>query len=174
MKSALHRLPSLLLAAALLGLAGPANAQEKSVRPDINKDFQDPDLAKFLGIFEGESREQVTHRKEIIAACKPRPGMAVADVGAGTGLFTRLLAQEVGSEGRVYAVDIARKFLDHIEKTSREVGLKNVVGILSTQDSVKLPPGSVDLVFICDTYHHFEFPFKTMRSISGNLFRRGY
>jgi ubiquinone/menaquinone biosynthesis C-methylase UbiE len=91
--------------------------------------------------------------------------MVVADVGAGTGLFTRLLAKAVGPDGQVYAVDIAPKFLEHIQKTSRDAGLKNVTPVLCSQDSVDLPSASADLVFVCDTYHHFEFPQRTLASI---------
>ncbi len=142
-----------------------APAQEKSVRPGINKPFENPDIKEFLGKFEGESREIYAQRKAILAACKLKPGMAVADVGAGTGLYTRLFAKEVGPRGKLYAVDIAPKFIAHIEETSKEQGLTNVVGVLCTEDSSRLPPRSVDLAFICDTYHHFEFPFKTLRSL---------
>ena len=144
-------------------------AQEKSVRPGINKPFENPDVKDFIGKFEGESREIFTQRKEIVALCKIKPGMAVVDIGAGTGLFTRLFAKEVGPTDKVYAVDIARKFVEHIEKTSKEAGIKNVAGVVCTAFSVKLPPNSVDLVFICDTYHHFEFPFRTMASIHDAL-----
>jgi Methylase involved in ubiquinone/menaquinone biosynthesis len=91
--------------------------------------------------------------------------MTVADVGAGTGLFTRMFAKMVGSQGKVYAVDIAPKFIEHIEKTCKENGIKNVVGQVCSPTSVDLPPNSIDLAFICDTYHHFEFPHKTMTSI---------
>src|SRR5947209_3814252 len=48
---------------------------------------------------------------------------------------------------------------------AQDKGLQNIVGVVCTADSVKLPPGSVDLVFICDTYHHFEYPRRTMASI---------
>ena len=142
-----------------------AGAQEKSVRPGINKPFENPDVKDYLGKFEGESREIFTQRKEILAACKLKPGMLVADVGAGTGLFTRLFAKEVGPKGKIYAVDIAPKFLEHIEKTCKEADIKNVIGVVCTPDHVKLAPKSVDLIFICDTYHHFEFPSRTMTSI---------
>ncbi len=165
----MRRLPTWLLrtgvAFALLSAVVQATAQEKSVRPGINKPFENPDVREYQGKFEVESREIYAQRKEIVAACKLKPGMAVADVGAGTGLFTRLFAQEVGLQGKVYAVDIAAKFIEHIEKTCRELGLKNVVGIVCTESATKLPPASVDLVFACDTYHHFEFPYKTMASI---------
>jgi ubiquinone/menaquinone biosynthesis C-methylase UbiE len=148
---------------------GPWNlwsfGQEKSVRPGINKPFENPDVKEFVGKFEVESREIYARRKEILEACKVKPGMVVADVGAGTGLFTRLFARAVGPEGRVYAVDIAPKFIAYIEKTCKEAGLKNVTGVVCKPDSVDLPEGSVDLVFICDTYHHFEYPYRTMASI---------
>ena len=66
-------------------------------------------------------------------------------------------------------MDIAPKFIEHIERTCKESGRTNVVGIVCTPTSAKLPPGSVDLVFVCDTYHHFEFPFKTLASLHETL-----
>ena len=143
----------------------PILAQEKSVRPGINDRFKNPDVKEFLGKFEVESRELYAQRREIVAACRLKPGMAVADVGAGTGLFTRLFAQEVGPAGLVYAVEIAPRFLEHIKQTSAAEGLKNVKTVLGSQTSTELPTESIDLAFICDTYHHFEFPFRTMLSI---------
>jgi ubiquinone/menaquinone biosynthesis C-methylase UbiE len=91
--------------------------------------------------------------------------MSVADVGAGTGLFTRAFAKAVGTKGSVTAVDISKTFLDHIAKTSREEGMTQVVTLEASTESSNLPADSVDLVFICDTYHHFEFPIKTMQSV---------
>ncbi|MFM7148934.1 MAG: DUF1549 domain-containing protein, partial [Gemmataceae bacterium] len=140
-------------------------AQEKSVKPGINDSFKNPDVDKYKKTFEGESREISTSRKAILEACQIKPGMAIADVGAGTGLFTRLFAEEVGPKGKVYAVDIAKNFLQHIEKTARDAKLSNIQTILCNERSSELPPASVDLVFICDTYHHFEFPLRTMSSI---------
>jgi predicted methyltransferase len=156
-----------LLVAIIFALTvGPwSYGQEKSVKPGINKPFENPDVKEFVGKFEVESREIYAKRKEIVEACKLKPDMAVADMGAGTGLFTRLFADAIGPEGKVYAVDIAPKFIEHIEKTCKEAGLKNVQGVVCKPDSVELPEGSVDLVFICDTYHHFEFPHRTMTSI---------
>lgn len=151
----------------------PTIAQEKSVKPGINKPFENPDLKDFLPKFEGESREIAAHAKEIVAACKIKPGMAVADVGAGTGLFTRGFSVEVGGNGRVFAVDIATNFLRHIEKTCEDAKIKNVETILCDQFSTKLPKNSVDFAFICDTYHHFEFPQRTLQSIHDALRPKG-
>lgn len=166
-----HALKHLLLAAFLLPCAfsDVSVAQEKSVRPGINDSFQDPDVDKFVKRFEIESREVFALRNEVVAACELEPGQTVADIGAGTGLFTRLFADAVGEEGRVVAVDIAQNFLDHIAETSREAGLKNVETVLCTADSTELPAESVDVAFICDTYHHFEYPLKTIASLRAAL-----
>jgi predicted methyltransferase len=145
----------------------PLAAQEKSVRPGINDPFKDPNLKleEWISRFERESRETFDKRNEIVAACKLKPGMAVADVGAGTGLYTRLFAAEVGATGTVYAVEIAQKFLDHIAATSKQRGFTNVKTVLGTDLSAELPKGVVDVVFVCDTYHHFEFPERMLQSL---------
>ena len=154
-----------LVAGVLVTGGALAVGQEASVNPGINDSYKDPDPGEAVQRFETESREVYAHRERIVAAAKVRPGMAVADVGAGRGLFTRLFAKAVGEEGKVYAVDIAERFLRHIEKTAEAEGLTNVETVRAAADSVELPVESVDLAFVCDTYHHFEFPLKTMASI---------
>jgi ubiquinone/menaquinone biosynthesis C-methylase UbiE len=144
-------------------------AQEKSVRPGINDTFRDPNVKEFVERFEIESREVFAKRKEIVETLKIKEGSTVADIGSGTGLFTRLFSDAVGPEGHVIAVDIAQNFLDHIAKTARESNRKNIQTLLCTADSTNLMEDSIDVAFICDTYHHFEFPLKTMRSLHAAL-----
>lgn len=141
------------------------SAQEKSVKPGINKTFQNPNPKDFIEKFEVESREVFAKRNEIVDYCEIKPGQTLADIGAGTGLFSRIFSGKVGPEGKVIAVDIAQNFLDHIQKTSTELGQKNVQTILCTQDSTGLSENSIDVAFICDVYHHFEFPQKTLKSL---------
>jgi predicted methyltransferase len=143
--------------------------QEKSVNPGINKKFENPNVEEFVNTFEKNGREIYDFRKEIVEACKLKPGMAVADIGAGTGLLTRTFSPAVGDKGKVYAVDIAQNFLNHIKKTCDDKGIKNVSYVRCTATSVELPANSIDVAFICDTYHHFEFPFKTMATIHNAL-----
>ena len=153
----------------LLTIATSSLAQDKSLRPGINDSFRSPDVSQFQQRFETESREVFKNRHEIVAAARIKPGMTVADVGAGTGLFTRLFAESVGPEGRVIAVDISKTFLEHIERSSIEAGFKNVETQLATMDSTGLQADTIDLAFICDTYHHFEFPLKTIGTIQKAL-----
>ncbi|MCA8955497.1 MAG: methyltransferase domain-containing protein [Planctomycetes bacterium] len=140
---------------------------EESVRPGINKDFLAPevDLAKFTQRFEGESREVFVHRHRIVAALDLKPGARVADVGAGTGAFLQPFAKAVGAEGRVYAVDIAPDFVANLKHRAEQSGLHQVEAVQCTAKSAQLPAASVDVAFVCDTYHHFEYPRNTLHSL---------
>lgn len=144
-----------------------AAANEKSVKPGINAGFVDPNLnvAEWLGRFEIESREVFSERAAVLKACGIKPGVHVADIGAGTGFYTRLFAGAVGNEGRVDAVDISPQFIEHIKRKSLEEKVGNITAALCSERSVKLPADSVDLAFVCDTYHHFEYPHSTLASI---------
>jgi len=148
-----------------LSLLSTSLAQDTSVKPGINDSFRDPNVSDFTERFEIESREVFALRDEIVKKCDIQPGSTVADIGAGTGLFTRLFSKAVGDQGRVIAVDISPNFLEHIRTTARELHLKNIETLLCKDDSTELPPNSIDTAFICDTYHHFEYPHKTMTSL---------
>ena len=80
-----------------------------------------------------------------------------------------MFSREVGPKGQVLAVDIAKEFLEHIEKTSKDLGMVNIKTILGADASPRLPEGSADLVFICDTYHHFEYPKTMLKDIRSAL-----
>ncbi len=141
--------------------------QLESVKPGINDSFTDPelDVSKFVKRFEGESREIFAHRAKIARAVGLQKGQAVADIGAGTGLFVEMFAKDVGTGGKVYAVDIAEKFVAHIDERAKRHHLSHVEGVLCTDRDAKLPEASVDAIFVCDTYHHFEYPAATLASL---------
>ena len=145
--------------------------EEVSVKPGVNKKFVDPnlDVDAFVKRFEIESREIYVNRERILAACEIKKGDTVADVGAGTGLFTRMFSQDVGHDGWVYAVDIAPRFIEHINTEAARNKLTNITGVLCSENSINLPPQSCDVVFICDVYHHFEYPKSSLASIKRAL-----
>lgn len=133
----------------------------------INDKFKDSNLNvdEWLDRFEVESREVYAARDVVLKACAIKPGERIADVGAGTGFYSRLFAKRTGWDGWVYSVDIAPNFLQHIAKRATADGIENLTTVLGTDVSIRLPPESVDLVFICDTYHHFESPQQSLASI---------
>ncbi len=131
----------------------------------LNRAFENPDVDRYRDRFESESREVYLLREQLVEASAVRPGLDVADVGAGTGFFTVMFAQRIGEKGTTYAVDIAPAFLESIDQRAQDEDLTNIRTVLCDQSSTKLEPASVDLVFICDTYHHFENPEQSMASI---------
>ena len=155
--------------------SSPPPAPPQSVKPGINKDFLDPalDPQKFVERFETESREIFTERAAIASMVGLQPGQSMADIGAGTGLFTLPFAEAVGPKGRVYAVDIAPAFVERIEQLAAERGVRNVEGVVCAEDDARLPKDSIDVAFVCDTYHHFEYPAQTLASIHRALRKGG-
>jgi predicted methyltransferase len=145
-------------------------AQDQSIAPGINQPFvAKPDYNAWSESFEREGREVYDKRNEIVAASAVKPGMTVADIGAGTGLFTRMFAREVGAGGKVYAVDITQTFIDSLLKKLRGEGVANVEGFVNTPRDVPLPTASVDVAFASDTYHHFEYPQEMLAAIRAAL-----
>ena len=149
--------------------------QEASVRPGINESYLDPELKvdDFLKRFEVESREVFQQRNKVVQAIGIHKGMNIADIGAGTGLYTRLFAEATGPQGWVHAVEISTPFLKHIVERARQEKHENISAVLCPEDSVSLPPDSIDLAFICDVYHHFEYPRRTMQSLQRALKKGG-
>jgi ubiquinone/menaquinone biosynthesis C-methylase UbiE len=162
-------IPLLLAAAAtlLVGKENPPATPETSVRPGINESYLDPNLKvdDFLKRFEVESREVFHERETVVKALNIRKGMTIADIGAGTGLYSRLFAEATGPDGWVHAVDISAPLLQHIVERAKQENHRNISAILCPDNSVSLPPDSVDIAFICDVYHHFEYPATTLKSL---------
>jgi SAM-dependent methyltransferase len=156
----------LLFAGAFLtGVPQQASQDATAVQPGINDFWKGSDIDPLIDRLETESREIYRQRQNLAALVGPLRGTAVADVGAGSGFMVEEFARLVGSEGKVYAVDINPSMLDAIVQKAEQEGLSNIEKILCPEDSVNLPPRSVDLVFICDTYHHLPYPKATMASI---------
>ena len=139
----------------------------ENIPSGINDSFLDPNMnvEQFIKRFEVESREVFACRAQILEAIQLKPGMAVADVGSGTGLYLRPLSRSVGDEGKVYAIDIAPKFVKHLRDRANEEKLGNVDVVLCSDRDVNLKGNSIDRAFLCDVYHHFEYPEGSLKSI---------
>jgi ubiquinone/menaquinone biosynthesis C-methylase UbiE len=143
--------------------------------PEVNKPFVDPQLKvdEWVTKFEVESREVYKFRKKIVAAVGIKKGDAVADIGAGTGLFTFLFSKAVGNKGQVFAVDISKNFLAHLEQKATAEKRTNIKTVEGGPESPNLEPASVDRIFICDTYHHFEKPMPMLKAMLAALKPKG-
>jgi ubiquinone/menaquinone biosynthesis C-methylase UbiE len=167
----MRRAATWLVLALLLGACArqPARIEAPTAvaAPELNARFLDPslDVGRMVEIFEGESREIAARREAIAGALGLAPGMAVADVGSGTGLFLPLFDRAVRPSGTVYAIEISPGFLDHLRRRAERERLASVRVVEGTTRSLELLPASVDLAFVCDTYHHFDHPRDMLDSL---------
>ncbi len=168
-----HLLPLCLLFAACSSTQDSSDAAylpdttEVSVREGLNARFLDEqlDIDKLVQMFEGESREIAAERAAIVAALELQEGETIADIGGGTGLFMTPLADAVGESGKVIAVDISPKLVQFMKERAEREGRSQVVAVLGGERAVGLAKDSVDVMLVCDTYHHFEYPDTTNRSL---------
>jgi ubiquinone/menaquinone biosynthesis C-methylase UbiE len=109
----------------------------------------------YILMLESSGRVEDLQIDRVIDILGIEPGTTVADIGAGTGVFTRPFAVAIEGQGVVYAVDVNDELLEHIERTAREAGLDTVRVVRAEADDPRLP-GPVDVIFICDSLHHID------------------
>ncbi len=114
-----------------------------------------PDLTKmdYGNIF---SRSGWQLPSQVIESLEIQPGDRVADIGSGDGYFTFQLAEAVGTNGKVYAVEVDEELVDELTRKARDGGYDNVVVVQGEYDDPLLPDGEIDLVFLCNSYHHIK------------------
>ena len=173
--TALLLVPPLLLVPMLAppGALGQDSARYAAVRasPDgIGKVYRGREIAQVMS-FHGapwlERAERMAEERPdlVLAALDLKPGMTVADIGAGSGYYSWRIAERVGPGGTVYAVDIQPEMVRILERQMVERGVGNVKAILGTPADPRLPAGSVDLALMVDVYHEFEYPYEMLASI---------
>ena len=114
-------------------------------------------IQAYLEHLDSPQRDQYQKPVEVIEALSLKPGMTIADLGAGSGYFTRRFAEAVTDSGKVYAVDVEQEMLDYTKQSLEHIHRPYTVEfILAQPNDPMLPTESVDLIFICNTYHHLE------------------
>ena len=104
----------------------------------------------------GRSRDTWQKPDEVVKAMNLQPGQVIADIGAGDGYFTRRFAAAVGSTGKAIGIDIDAGAIRKMTADAKVLGLANYEARLVPEDDAMLAPGSVDIIFLCDAYHHID------------------
>ena len=181
-RTVLHGLAALLLAATSpLAFAqkfpNPESGKYQRVpktRDGIGKKYMGREIAGVMGWqaaawLEREEREKEERGDLLLRELGLKPGMTVADIGAGTGYYARRMAPLVGpatqAGGQVLAVEIQPEMIEMLSAMAKKAGITNIKTVLCTVDDVKLPEASVDVAIMVDVYHELEFPFEVMESI---------
>ena len=117
------------------------------------------DIDEYIQALERPGRDEYQKPEEVIKALELKPGMVVADIGAGSGYFTRRFARSVGREGKVLAIDVKKEMLEYNQAHLSDLGPPSPAEfILAKPDDPSLPKNSVDLIFLCNVYHHLDNP----------------
>lgn len=168
------------LALCLLCAMQPGLAREAAYgsvppsRDGIGKTYMGREIAQVMGYpgadwLERGSREREERPDLLLAALGAAPGMAVADVGAGTGYYAGRIAERIGPSGRVYAVDVQPQMLALLQDSMRRRGVGNVQPVLATATDAGLPPLAIDLALMVDVYHELSHPREVLESVVRSL-----
>lgn len=158
-------------------LAGGAIAAEPTryvtvpASPDgIGKSYMGREIAQVMGAggaawLERAERAQEERPDLVLAALDIKPGMVIADIGAGTGYYARRLGRRTGSRGLVHAVEVQPEMVKVLEKELARHYSTNVKAVLGTKTDPRLSPLSVDLAIMVDVYHELEFPYEMLTAV---------
>jgi ubiquinone/menaquinone biosynthesis C-methylase UbiE len=123
---------------------------------------------QWLKTLDSPARIQGLKIQEVMAAVRLKPGQIVADIGAGTGVFSLPLARAVRPGGTAYAVEVDEALLKHIAETATEQGVANIQTVYGDYHDPLLP-APVDLAFIHDVLHHIEKRAEYIKNLAGYI-----
>ncbi|HUL93011.1 MAG TPA: methyltransferase [Burkholderiales bacterium] len=155
----------------LLAFAGADRYTAVQASPDgIGKLYMGREIAKVMSYYGATWLERPERKEEekpdrVLAALDLKPGMMVADVGAGSGYYSSRIAERLGPDGIVYAVDIQPGMIDILRMQMKQRRLSNVKAILSTETDPRLPTATLDLALMVDVYHELEYPYEMLAAI---------
>jgi ubiquinone/menaquinone biosynthesis C-methylase UbiE len=172
MSQSRRRALPLLALLALLGsaaVAAPRQAASPAAAPTTKREPANVMSWEKASWLEREGRAETEKPEMVIEAMGLREGMTVAEIGAGTGFFSRRLAKAVGPTGKVLAEDIQPQMLDLLRQSSVKEGIGNITTILGTETDPKLPAHAVDRLLLVDVYHEFQKPEPMLAKLRESL-----
>ena len=132
------------------------------------------DLKEYIEILERPDRDKDQKPDEVVKALNLDPYMTIADIGAGSGYFTRKFVWAIQDKGMVYAVDVEPVLLKYNEEMADHLHTPyNAKFVVAKEDDPLLPPNGVDLVFLCNTYHHLEKRADYFTRVKASLKKNG-
>lgn len=155
----------LIILLSLLTVKGQDRYTIKGGDPNgINKWYMGRQIAQVMSHYgiewlERPERQFEENSVQLLKNLDLKPGMTVADIGAGSGYYSSLISKQIG-KGKVYAVDVEPEMIAFLDARIKKEKLSNLVTVLGTEKSVSLPEASIDMMLLVDVYHEFSFPYE--------------
>jgi len=139
----------------------------------INKWYMDRQIAQVMSHYgidwlEREEREMEENTSLLLKNLAVKPGMIIADIGAGSGYHSALLSKMVGS-GKVFAVDVEPEMIVYLNERIKQEKLSHIVPVLSTEQKLSFPENTIDMMLLVDVYHEFSYPYEMALSMLAAL-----
>ena len=139
----------------------------------INKWYMGRQIAQVMSHYgidwlERPEREKEENTSLLLKNLAVKPGMLIADIGAGSGYHSALLSKMVGS-GKVFAVDVEPEMIAYLNERIRLEKLSRIIPVLSTEQKVSLPENTIDMMLLVDVYHEFSYPYEMALSMRAAL-----
>jgi len=126
--------------------------------------YKDRTAAAMAEQFEQPARAVFRYRVAIAGLMELKPGMTAAEIGAGSGFLSRVIAQQVGPGGRVIATELDDKMVAYLNERAKAEGLTNFAALKGETASSGLEPASVDAIAMVNTYSFFDRPKEMLQS----------
>jgi len=174
----MHILKPFILLFAFLSLSifsmGQDRYKIKTGDPNgINKWYMGRQIAQVMSHYgidwlERPEREKEENTSLLLKNLAVKPGMLIADIGAGSGYHSALLSKMVGT-GKVFAVDVEPEMIAYLNERIKQEKLSRIVPVLSTEQKLPLPENTIDMMLLVDVYHEFSYPYEMTLSMRAAL-----
>ena len=174
----MHKLKPFILLFAFLSLSifsmGQDRYKIKTGDPNgINKWYMGRQIAQVMSHYgidwlERPEREKEENTSLLLKNLAVKPGMLIADIGAGSGYHSALLSKMVGT-GKVFAVDVEPEMIAYLNERIKQEKLSRIVPVLSTEQKLPLPENTIDMMLLVDVYHEFSYPYEMTLSMRAAL-----
>ncbi len=139
----------------------------------LNKWYMGRQIANVMSHYginwlERADREKDENSALLIKNLNIKPGMSIADVGAGSGYYTVRMSKILNG-GKIYAVDVQSEMIEYLNNRIKKEKLNNIVTVLGYEQKLPLPHESIDLMLLVDVYHEFSYPYEMGKAMLAAL-----
>lgn len=160
----------IMLTAFLTSISQPVYELRKGDPNGIGKWYMGRQIAHVMSHYgiqwlERSERQEEEDTEQLMKNLRLKPGMWIADIGAGSGYHSVRMAKRVGNNGKVFAVDVEQEMIRFMDERINKAKITNIKTVQSSEQDIPLEIGTIDIILMVDVYHEFSYPYEMGRSL---------